>query len=141
LAITGEDSPESRNALLRQAKEHTKAIVVATMHSIGIGIDLTFCTQALFAELYYRPETVIQAIGRFSRLSGKVPSSVAILCVEGTADEMLAQHLLAKIAAINKVVQPGDSEAKLSDALGTQDEAAMLEALNQALAGGVEDVY
>ena len=135
-AITGASSPEARNEELANCKEAKSSVVVATMHSIGIGIDLTFCTQALFAELYYRPETVIQAIGRFSRLSGKVPSSVQIMCIEGTPDETMAHTLQAKIAAINATMEAGLSEAKLQEALTTpMDEDSVLMSLNRSLTG------
>ncbi len=131
--ITGEDSPEARNQILADSRRSEKSVVVATMHSIGIGIDLTFCTQALFAELYYRPETVLQALGRFSRLSGKVPSSCTLMCVQSTVDEVMANTLMSKIAAINSVLKSDLSSVKLDEALRAENED--LDSLNKACAG------
>jgi hypothetical protein len=131
--ITGDQPPEHRNRELALAKASKKAIVVATMHSIGIGIDLTWCPQALFAELYWRPETMLQAAGRFSRLSGKVPSSVYMMVLEGTQDEAVANSLLMKFASINAAIQPGDGESKIESALGANvgSEEDFLESLLQ----------
>ncbi len=137
--ITGDTSPEERNEELAHCRQADRAVVVATMHSVGIGIDLTFCTQALFAELYYRPETVIQAIGRFSRLSGKVPSSVQLMCLQGTIDEIMAQQLLDKIAAINQTMKSGLSEEKLQEALSSSD--GSIAALNSAISAYGESAY
>lgn len=132
--ITGEMSPEERNAALAKAKTTPKAIVVATMHSVGIGIDLTFATSALFVELYYRPETVIQALGRFSRLSGVAPSSVQILVRRGTIDERVANSLLAKVKDANRLLKPGDNDVKLAEALkDPRTETELLASMNESL--------
>jgi SNF2 family DNA or RNA helicase len=116
--ITGEQSPEERGALLEQARKSPRAVLVATMHSVGIGIDLTKFTRALFAELYWRPETVIQALGRFWRLSSQEPASVEILCIKDSVDEQMAKNVLTKVSAINTVLPEGDSEARLEEAMG-----------------------
>jgi SWI/SNF-related matrix-associated actin-dependent regulator 1 of chromatin subfamily A len=129
--ITGDQTPEDRNKELAKARAEKKAVVVATMHSIGIGIDLTWCTQALFVELYWRLETILQAIGRFSRLSGKVPSSVSLMVLAGTLDEAVAQAVLGKVASANSVIGAGDGESKLEAALS--DDSADQEAFLQSL--------
>jgi SWI/SNF-related matrix-associated actin-dependent regulator 1 of chromatin subfamily A len=116
--ITGAQTPEKRNELLAAAAERPSGVVVATMHSVGIGINLTFCTSALVAELCYRPEVLVQALGRFSRLSGTVPSSVTILSVEGTLDEVIANRVRDKIISINSAVEAGLGEKELADKLG-----------------------
>lgn len=116
--ITGEMPAEERNRVLALAKKAERAVIVATMHSVGIGIDLTFCTQAVFVELDYKLGEVLQAIGRFHRLSSQEPANVTILAVERTVDEIVASKLLAKMEAINKTVKAGDSEERLSAALG-----------------------
>lgn len=142
--ITGDETPEARNAKLKAAKALPRAIIVATMHSVGIGIDLTFATAALFAELYWRPETVIQALGRFSRLSGKLPSSCTLLCLQGTIDETIARSLMRKIEDISRVVGAGDSEEKALASLASlklSDDQAV-DMLNQALfADGLLEVF
>jgi superfamily II DNA or RNA helicase len=136
--VTGDCSPEERNGLLAQAKASPSAVVVCTYHSVGIGIDLTFCAEALIVELFPRPETMLQFLGRFSRLSGKVPSSVDILCFEDTVDQRMAEILMEKVARINEAIPPGVSDVKLSDALGSvreTDEVKLQEQLAAAMEG------
>lgn len=135
--ITGDDSPEVRNKILNRVKQEKRGVVVATMHSVGIGIDLGFCSEVLFAELYWRPETVLQALGRFDGFRTRRPASATILCLANTADERMAKTLFGKIEAIGKAVKTGDSADKLSSALDSlrmsDDEAIAL--LNAALRG------
>jgi SWI/SNF-related matrix-associated actin-dependent regulator 1 of chromatin subfamily A len=137
--ITGELSPEKRNEQLAAASLQKQAVIICTMHSVGIGIDLTFCSQAIFVELYSKPETVVQALGRFSRLSGKVPSFCTLLAVSGTIDELVATKLLDKIAAINTLIKAGATEEKLNDSLGTQQDFEKL--LKDAVNNVEEDEY
>lgn len=147
--ITGEQSIEERLAIIDKAKSEQSATIVATMHSIGIGIDLTHFTSVLFAELYWRPATMVQAIGRFSRLSGRSPATVQLLVIAGTLDEKVGQAFVDKMDAINKAIPPTATEsglvslwnsteegsdifAELSAALGTQHEFGLVE-------GGLDD--
>lgn len=116
--VTGALQPEQRNKVLAEAKNCRNAIIVATMHSVGIGIDLTFATSCLFIELAHRPEAVVQALGRFSRLSSTVPSAVEILVVEGSREERRAFRLQDKLEAIDKVAESGLSEQELLDKIG-----------------------
>lgn len=117
---TGEVGAEKRNEILAMAKDAPRAIVVATIDAIGIGIDMTFTPQALFAELSYKLEAMIQALGRFSRLSGTVPSSCKILVAEGTIDEVIASKLEEKVKATNEAIKAGASESMLAASLGIQ---------------------
>ena len=137
---TGELTPEKRNEVLAQAKDSPSAIVVATMDSVGIGIDMTFTPQALFAELSYRPEAMIQALGRFSRLSGSVPSTCRLLVVEGTIDEVIAAKLEEKIAFINDAVKAGQTESALQASLKNDTVSGdWINELRQAAAGMAGD--
>jgi SNF2 family DNA or RNA helicase len=135
--VSGSHQPtaEARNRVLAEAKAAPKSIVVATMHSVGIGIDLTFATRALFAELYWRPETVLQALGRFSRLSGILPSSVTILCLKGTQDEAIARTIMRKVADISKAIGAGDGESRLLEVLEglRMTDAEAIDSINKAL--------
>lgn len=124
-AVTGEMPAKQRDAHLEKLKAAPQGILVATMHSIGIGIDLTSFTEVLFAELYWRPATVIQALGRFSRLSSKLPATCYFMVMESTMDEQMALRLEEKIADINKAIESGMSEEKLEGAFAVDEEEFM----------------
>jgi SNF2 family DNA or RNA helicase len=120
--ITGDMAPDKRLSTIDEFKALPKAAIVATMHSVGIGINgLDVATDVLFAELYYRPETVSQALGRFNRLSSKEPTTISLLVLEGTLDEALAVKLNQKISAINSAIKAGQGEENLEKALGAAE--------------------
>ena len=106
-----------RAQFLEELVQEPKVILVATMHAVCEGIDLTAFTQTLFAELYYAPRIVVQALGRFSRLCGKVPSLVKMLIREGTPDERVASILQEKIEAINETIKASGTEQKMEELL------------------------
>jgi len=116
--ITGEMPIEKRHQTLTQLRKRPRAILCATMHALNENVDLTFLTQALFVELSYRPKDIIQALGRFSRLSGSLPSSVQLLVRARTADELIASKVQSKLESINAAVRAGGAESVLETAFG-----------------------
>jgi hypothetical protein len=134
--ITGDEQPGVRVERIKLASQHKKAIVVATMHSVGIGIDGLSCfTRGLFAELYWRFETMQQAMGRLNRLSSQQKSQFDILCLKGTQDEAIARSLMKKINAIDQAIGAGKDGVAAMEALDglkmTDEEAVAM--LNEAL--------
>jgi superfamily II DNA/RNA helicase len=133
--ITGEMPPANRNIALAEAKNSPSSIIICTMDSVGIGIDLTFATQALFAELSYKWVTMDQALGRFSRLSGTQPSDVCLMVLPNSFEEKVARALKAKIDAINAASKATSTGEKAAEILGeARNEDALLESLKDALA-------
>ena len=124
LCITGEDTPEKRNKILMDAENTTNVIIVATMSSIGVGINLTFCEAAIIPEISFKfaPEVIIQTLGRFSRLCSKVPSEVAIPIASGSTDESILLKVIEKVEAMNKAIDGGMSETKLTELMSLTNE-------------------
>lgn len=139
--LDGDLGVEEREKLLNHAKAADKAIVVATMHCIGIGIDLTWCREVLFAELYWRPATVIQALGRFSRLSGSEASAAYFLVLEGTLDEIVAERLQEKLEDINALSCGSKASEQMLESLSADDDEAFEASLLAAVRSGEEDAY
>lgn len=118
--ITGEDSVAQRLALIDSTLAHERGIIVATMHSVEEGINnLANVPLAVFAELYFRPKTMLQVAGRFNRLSSKGSSQIVLMCLAGTIDEKIAEVVKAKMDAINKLVKAGQIDESLVQALNT----------------------
>lgn len=124
-----------RDDVIKQARKTPECILVASMKSIGVGIDLTEFPSALVTELYWSINVMKQLLGRFSRLSGKVPSAVDLLVMGGTADEMVASRLVRKIDAINMIMARGQTDQQITDALNEEeDEATFQQELRLAFA-------
>jgi SWI/SNF-related matrix-associated actin-dependent regulator of chromatin subfamily A-like protein 1 len=135
--VHGEMPVAEREEALRRAKLSDEVLVAATMKSINVGIDLTAFPIALVAELYSSMPVMIQLLGRFSRLSGKVPSKVELLTLEGTVDEILADGVLGKLKTMCEVFDAGQAESQLLGALGhdDSDDADFIESLRAAFGG------
>ena len=132
--------PQRINAL-EAAKSAPDAIVVAALKSVGIGIDLTWLTQAIFAELYWSPGVMEQVLLRFSRLSGKLPSAVYFSLVPGSIDEVIAVRLADKFRAINPTTaKPGEVGGRFENLLDISD-AEWLAGLTKAAAQLQEEDY
>ena len=101
------------------------------MHAVGIGIDLTAFPLVVFAELYYSPEKMVQALGRFNRLSGTQPVTAYLMILANTIEETIAQQLEIKLSTINGLIRSGSSENKLAGAL-TQDDPNWIDKLTLA---------
>ncbi len=133
-ALTGAVSAKKRDAIIEKTRDLTNATIVATMHSVGEGLDLQHFEEALFAELYWRPKTVIQALNRFPRLGGE-KTNIGFLIMKGTADEVVANSLLQKITDIGELQANGVGEVKLLEALGARNEDEIEEQIMETLMG------
>lgn len=116
--ITGAMDQAKREERMSHAKHSRRAISVITMKSMLQGIDLTWNSTAIYAELYYSPLVMIQSLGRFNRLSGRAPTKALLLVLEGTLDELVSRAVLSKIEDANRVFKAGIGEDALTKALG-----------------------
>ena len=139
--ITG-DMPASRRDTVLQAQAAARSsITAATMHSIGIGINCSFVTYAIFAELYWQPAVVVQAVGRFHRLGSVDPVQIVFMVAEGTLDEKMAYVLGRKLKDLEAVLKPGVAEADLLTAVKGAEMTAQefLSRLNEVTDAMVEE--
>lgn len=118
--ITGDVPPSKRHKIIEEAKLHDKSILISTMHAVAEGIDLTRWNNAIFAELYWQPKTVLQAMARFHRLSSKEPCSVKVLVLEGTHEELIASSLQRKMGAAKQLVAQSAVEGALEGAMSQE---------------------
>lgn len=110
------------------------AVLVGTGDSLGTGQDLNDTDYACLAMLPYTPGKLTQWRGRFPRLGMVRPVLIEAIVAEGTADEIVADILLAKLPAIEKLV--GDENlAGIGKSLrGLDDEEAVLRAMYERIA-------
>jgi SNF2 family DNA or RNA helicase len=129
VGITGAETAANRDTTLQKAQKCETSVIVATMHSVGRGITLGWNSRVLFAELYWRPETLAQAFGRVGRMGDAAGAIIDVLSIPGTMSERIANRLCSKLTAINDVTAHGMVEGALQKVLtpGADD---MLKYLN-----------
>jgi superfamily II DNA or RNA helicase len=82
----------------------TAAVLVATGDSFGESLNLQDTDALLFVMLPYTPGQVRQWEGRVARLGQKRPVTIYYVIAEGTVDEHVADILIRKLPAVEKVV-------------------------------------
>jgi superfamily II DNA or RNA helicase len=117
LFVTGELTPKKRDKVVQEWRE-LGVPLVATMHSITEGIDLTHANRVIFDQLYYRPATVVQTIGRFHRLNQKEPVDIYFVVRPGSLEERIALILANKF---NAMQQTGNASSTDDAVLNTLD--------------------
>lgn len=138
--VDGDIPVEERIQIIEAAKSASQAVLVGTIQSLGIGIDLTRFCIAIAAELHWSPGVMEQLLLRFSRLSGTVPSAFYFSVVPGTIDEVIATRLETKFAAINPTIKPGEVGQRMSGLMEINEEE-WLENITTAAAELEEDGY
>lgn len=112
-----EGGPQAREKLITEAASRSRSTLIATMKSVGIGIDLTAFDRVLVAEIYPSLPVMQQLLGRFSRLSGKRSSIVDLLVTRDPRDQTTAAQLARKVDELNALAQSGADAGALQGAL------------------------
>lgn len=112
--ITGNDQTEQRVRIRQQWVDAPSGILVSTMKSFGVGISLTKANRALIAELWYVPGDLDQLTGRYARADKATATPVDILVRKGTADERIAEIVIAKAQNIENVTGQSVGESLLA---------------------------
>ena len=119
--VTGENTHKSRHREMAKLAARPKAIFVATMHSIGIGInELVSFPEVVYAELDYRPDEVVQSMKRYHRVSGQQPVRIRALILEGTLEERVAAVVARKLRDQKMVLDMGPAENALESGLSAK---------------------
>jgi superfamily II DNA or RNA helicase len=96
-----------------------RGVLVATMHSLGTGTNklVVFARDTNFAEMYWTPGIVSQALGRVNRLNNEHRARVKLFGLLGTLDERMALALTTKLESELKVKDVGADQTMLDAAL------------------------
>lgn len=115
IKLTGELTPAQRSQEIRRAKELPRCLIVATLHAITTGVNLSFSPEVCFVEIYPRVVDMVQVLGRFHRMTSTEATNIKVLAVLG--GDPLAELLMNKLRAVNAVMKPGVAESELDTAL------------------------
>ena len=137
--LTGELTPSQRSAEIRRAKDMPRCLIVATLHAITTGVNLSFSPDVCFAEIYPRVVDMVQVLGRFHRMTSTEKTSIRILAVLG--GDPLAELLMNKLKAVNAIMKPGVAESELGGALDELATGGLTrEQVNDLLRGAASNV-
>lgn len=106
------------------------ALLTATIDACGLGINLSFASIGVFAEITWEPHEVLQAEARLGRVEGGHPVLFQYPIAAGTVDELVVGKVLAKLKVRDKVT--GKHDDNLAKILA-EDEADVFAAIGREL--------
>jgi len=129
-ATHGGDSATDRQKIVDEYMSHTgPCVLIGTGASLGESLNLHDTDAALFVMLPYTPGELRQQEGRFCRLGQKRPVVIYYVIAEDTADEHIADLLIGKLPAVQRLVHD-DELAEAEDVIaGVEDEEAILDSI------------
>jgi SNF2 family DNA or RNA helicase len=111
-------------------------VLAATIDTTSTGIDLTFASTAVFAEMTYEPWELAQAEARLHRPGAKRNVLIMYPIARGSIDELIRRSVISKIDTIDKVIDGGKGGSDLRDDLvGAKEKSgkAALKSLYEAI--------
>ncbi|RNF12431.1 putative DNA helicase [Trypanosoma rangeli] len=104
--ITGETPAAQREALTTHFRTSPNChVAVLSMHSCGVGHNLTCATMVVFAELDWNPSTHLQCEDRVHRMGQSSACIIKYLLAEGTSDSVIWPMLQTKLTVTHAVLE------------------------------------
>lgn len=128
---TGEDSQNARRDMLDAYVNHEgAAVLIGTGHAWGTSTDGLQCTHAAFFLGHpYEPGELDQWEGRFPRMGQTEAVVVYYVVGEGTVLETIAEKVIAKLPAIERVADSGALKGVAAALGGTTHPEALTDSI------------
>lgn len=108
-------------ALDRMAKGEGAALLCATIDSASVGVDFTFASVCVFAEIDYKPHALLQAEARLHRYGATSPVLIQYALASGTIDEVIANIVISKLDTFEEAIGT-TGETLGADLLGNEED-------------------
>ncbi len=132
---TGADSVAARDRVREAYMAHPgPCVLVGTGDAWGEGLNLHDTDLACMVMIPPTPRQIIQWEGRFARLGQKRPVLIWYPIAEGTLDEHMAQILIEKLPAVEKVIE-ADEIAGLPETLVGASEEELIRSMAAKVLG------
>jgi SWI/SNF-related matrix-associated actin-dependent regulator 1 of chromatin subfamily A len=118
--ISGEILQKEREKRIARARSN-EGILVVTIDSCSMGIDLTFASQCDIIEFVYEPWKLVQLEGRVHRYGQTRNTIFRYFAMAGSADELIIDRVVNKLGNIEAIVGTSDEERSLRDKLSGGD--------------------
>lgn len=117
----GNDATERQDIVDKYMQSTEACALIGTGNSFGESLNMQDTDAAFFVMLPYTPGELRQWEGRFCRLGQKRPVTIYYVIAEGTVDEHVADILISKLPAVQKIAE--DEElAEAQDVIAGMDD-------------------
>lgn len=114
---------DERILLCRKSPE--PCVLCATIDTTSTGIDLSFSSVAVFAELSWEPHELVQAEERIYRFGSSEKPLVQYIIAKGTGDELIVRAVVNKLDDFEKAIGKTGDRMKEDLSGGLRGEAAL----------------
>lgn len=130
--IHGEVAPKERDRRIEAcAKAPGGSLLTTTIDISSVGVDYSWASVGVFAELTYEPVELAQAEARLHRPGQERPVLIQYVVGLGTVDELVRQVCINKLDVIEKTI--GDPDALAKGLSGPKSDEEALKELFEAL--------
>lgn len=129
-AAHGENSSTERQQIVDDYMDSTNACcLVGTGNSFGESLNMQDTDAAFFVMLPYTPGELRQWEGRFCRLGQKRPVTIYYVIAESTVDEHVADILISKLPAVQKIAKDEELAEAQEVLAGLEDPEEIAESI------------
>ena len=116
--ITGEDPAHDRDRAIRSLRATAgPRILIGTIRTVGMGLDLSDFDVVCFVELDFVPTRILQAEERLYSVSRTRPIGIYYFAVKGSRDQEVAAMLVEKLGQIDRIMGPDRAGSELGGVL------------------------
>lgn len=120
--IHGDVPQKERERRIELCRSRGAGLLATTIDISSVGVDYSFASVGVFAELTYEPTELAQAEARLHRPGATRPVLIQYVIALGTVDELVRQACIGKLDVIEKTVGDPDALAKgLAGPKGDED--------------------
>lgn len=122
IRIDGNTLPKHRTRMVDDEfqKDPEVRVALLSITAAGVGLNMTSCCTAIFAELYFTCGSLLQAEDRIHRLGQLSPVTIKYLIAEHSAEERVWAMLMRKMDVQSQLL--GDADGKMDSKRLVYDE-------------------
>ena len=118
--ISGEVAQKEREKRIARART-SEGILVVTIDSCSMGIDLTHASQCDVVEFVYEPWKLVQLEGRLHRFGQTKSTLFRYFAMASSADELIVSKVVEKLGSIEAIVGVTAEEKSLREKLSGEE--------------------
>ena len=124
--ITGESSDKERTEAQRAWEAAERGVLIMTTAAGGVALNLQRANVVVFNDLEWAPSALLQAEDRVHRLGQSLPCTIYYMVARGTVEDAVADSVIAKMDAAERVTGGNDSLVALTEEQSLADIVAAI---------------
>ena len=124
--ITGDTSDKERVQAQQAWEAAERGVLIMTTAAGGVALNLQRANVVVFNDLEWAPSALLQAEDRIHRLGQSLPCTIYYMVARGTVEDAVADSVIAKMDAAERVTGGSDTLMALSEEQSLADIVAAI---------------